>query len=339
MSSHSLSLHVGLLMVGAVVAGRAWLSDGEADEAAVVQIWEGTSEAVERIEYTSEDRSLLLEAKRDAAGTYYVGKVEREKPERPNPHGPEDPPADEPDAARERETLRFVAVGDAANLAEQLAPLQAARSLGALTPERQKEFGLGADTAPRLSVTIAGKTHELFLGDKTPGGNDWYARSPDGAAYVLDGQIARDIESAENRLMERELNDWGDEDASGVKVTVGEQVRELVRLPEKKDAWADAQTIDQQDETASNWMGKLGRLRIVEYFEQPEPPPESVFKVEFFDSADKRLGSIEVGSRSSATEEGKLEFLARSEHTRWWGKVLSSTAEQLTQDVGGLVQP
>ena len=45
------------------------------------------------------------------------------------------------------------------------------------------------------------------------------------------------------------------------KIDRGGKTRELVRVEEKKDGWADSATPKVLDETAGNWMSKVDRLR------------------------------------------------------------------------------
>ncbi len=337
MIEKSLSMHVGLLVCSAALAAHAWLKEDDSKNADTVEVWGGKPSEVTSIKYEAQERDVLLEAKSDETGSYFVGQVERPKPpERPQPD--EDAPHDAPPPAvadpGERETLRFVAVKEANELLEKLAPLQAIRSLGKLDESRLADFGFDAEQPGKLTITIGGQVHELIVGASTPGGSDTYARFADGEAFVLDGQLVRSIITADARLMERQLRSWEDEDTKSVKVTAGEASRELVRT-EQKSFWADPASADQKDETASNWMDKFERLRVTEYVENPEPPPTPLFEVAYVGEGGKALGTVTVAR--AAGDSDKPEFLARSPNTRWWGKVLRSNAEQLAQDVAALL--
>jgi hypothetical protein len=280
----------------------------------------------------------VLEAKSDAVGAYFIGQVEREKPAEPeeaDPHAPPDAPPPSVAELAERETVRFVAVQEANELLESLAPLKAIRGLGMLDDSKLADFGFDEETPAKLTLSIGGQMHELVIGESTPGGGDTYARLPNGEAFVLDGQLVRNISSGDTRLLERKLRSWEDEETKSVKVVSADSSRELART-EQKSFWADPKTADQKDETASNWMDKFERLRITEYIENPEPAPTPLFEVEYFGAQGKRLGRISV-ARVPGKEADKPDFLARSEHTRWWGKVLRSNAEQLAQDLSALL--
>lgn len=345
MMSRGLGVHLGLLVCGLAAAAHAWLRETSSEEAERVLVWDGRPERVERVEYTSEQRSVVLEAKEDAAGRYFSGMVEREKPKRPPAHGHAESESESESEANEapiREKLRFVAVGEASALVEKLAPLKALRGLGRLDPARDAEFGFGSEKPARFALVIGGERRELLFGGKAPGDSDVYVRASSGETFVLDGQIARDLESAESRLMERNLNAFEDDAAVRVRVKLGERSRELWRAKDKKSFWSDTANSEQKDETASNWMDKLGRLRVVEYPDPARPEPAIAFEVEYLGSDGKPMGRLSLGSRPTASgdeaEGGKPEFLVRTEHTRAWGLVLPSSAEQLAQDVVSLIQ-
>lgn len=377
----SLGIHIGLLVLGSAVAARAWLDEDNPKHETSVEVWGGSADSVQSIEFTAKQRHVVLNATKDDVGRYFVADVtypgpseDEENPDSPHgahgkgPHGdrPHDAPPDieapqAPDAPDEgnggaagtakdpakpeepppMKTDRFVAVTDVGKLAGRLAPLKAIRSLGKLDPARYAEFGFDAAEPARVKVLVGGATRELIFGGKTPGGQDLYVRTAEGdQTFVVDGQIARDLEAAESRLLERSLHAWEDDDALSAKVTVGQQSRQLGRSPEKKSSWGDPANLAEKDETATNWMTKLERLRIVQYVEKAEPPPEPVFSVEYFSDKGKLLGRVEVAKRPAdpSKPDAKPEYLARSEHTRWWGQVIQSTGEQLAQDATGVVQ-
>ncbi len=322
-----LAVHLGLLVVSVGVAAQAWLADDAPDEERTVQIWGGSSDDLSKLEYTAEKRKVVLEAAQDASGRYFTGLVEREKPAaHGSPHSPE-PPEDA--ASGERETLRFVAASEADELADALAPLEAVRALGKLDPARDEEFGFGEEAA-KLVVTLGGQARELTLGGNAPGGGHSYVRTTAGETFVVAGDLLRDLSSAESRLMQRELHEWDDDEVASVNITTASGNRALVRATDKKSAWASADAPGSKDESATNWMKKLGRLRVSKYVDQESVNASPAFKVTFKSEAGAELGFTEVASHTA--EDGELEYLVRSEQTRWWGTVVKSTGEQLVQD-------
>ena len=228
-------------------------------------------------------------------------------------------------------------------LAESLASLKASRVLGKIAPERLAEFGFDKTDAGTLKVVVAGKEHALALGEKTPGGSDRYVRNPEtGEAYVIAGTIANDLTSADNRLVEREFHDFGEEKVAKVVLKAGDATREIVRHAEEKDFWARPDSPDTKDETVSNWMTKVERLRVTTYVEALEPAPkpeDQVAQVEFFNDRGRKLGFLELVRRPAADSKERPEYVARSERTRWHATVLRSTAEQIDQDLSSVMAP
>src|SRR5690606_19752582 len=125
-------------------------------------------------------------------------------------------------------------------------------------------------------------------------------------AFVLDGEVARDLMSAEGRLMERSYRSWKPDAEARVKVTTEAGGREL-QLGSDQKFWADAQTPGEKDETATNWMEKLQRLRIIEYVAEPPAALRPLFSAEFFGAGGKRLGSVELAA-APAPEGDKEEY-------------------------------
>jgi hypothetical protein len=191
--------------------------------------------------------------------------------------------------------------------------LKASRVLGKLPPERAAEFGFDKADMGTLEVVIAGKKHTLALGEKTPGGSDRYVRNPEtGEAYVIAGTI---------------------------KGSTG--TREIVRHATDKDFWSRPESPDTKDETASNWMTKVDRLRVTNYVEALEPAPkpeEQVVRVEYYNDRGKQLGFLDIVRRPAEGKE-RPEYVAKSERSRWHATVLRSTAEQIEQDLASVLTP
>jgi hypothetical protein len=185
------------------------------------------------------------------------------------------------------------------------------------------------------------------MGGKTPGGSDRYAQDPaNGEAFVISGAVTNPLDSAESRLIEREFNAFELNTVGKVQIVQGDKTRELVPHQDGVAFWSNPDHASEKDETASNWMTKLAKLRVTEYVETPDPPvkPEDlVVRINYFDAKGKALGFIEVVRRPPSTEgnapggEPQAEFYARSAHTRWYARVLRSTAEGLAQDLDTLL--
>ena len=235
---------------------------------------------------------------------------------------------------RKRETTNFISAGSADDLVEGLAPLRAYRAIGQIDEGRAKEFGLDQPEG-KLRVTIAGQPRTLVIGGATPGGADRYARHEEtGQAYAIPGEITRSLMYAGSRLIERDLHAWEDDEATSATIHAGDKKRELTRVEGKKNAWANPASPGQQDETAGNWISKLGRLRVMKHQEKPRAP-KMIVRVEYFDGR-RQIGYVEL-ARSVGTE-GKAEYLVKTEYTRWYAQVFRSSAEQVEQDLGSVLK-
>jgi hypothetical protein len=324
-------VHLGVLAVSVVTAATMLTRDKEskAVPAGDVVVWSGRSGDVQRATYESKTRKVALEAKRDGEGRYFTGTAEKDPPTPVHAADAGAPPPPGP-----RTTVGFVSVGSGDKLAEALAPLKALRALGKIGPDRAGEFGL-ADPEATVTVTIGSADHKLVLGSTTPGGSDRYVRDEaTGEVYAVKGEPLRNLESAESLLLERDLHEWKDTEVQRARIKAGGKARELVRSgPEGKRFWADAQRPDTNDETLGNWMSKLDRLRPSEFVLTPPEGKETLFEIEY--TGRKPLGTIEVVKVKGSD---KPAFYLRTEHTRVYGKVVSTLAEQLEQDLGVIVK-
>lgn len=343
-SKSSLWLHAGLFIVASALSLRAITKSDDTQGAEhETPLWSESADAVKRIELHSKTKTVVLEGQSDAAGRFFVGTIDREKAKPPkNPHAPpSEADAGAPPAAPEtveRETVRFVAVKDALELAGSIGKLMAKRSLGKLTPERFEEFGFETD-APTVRFDVAGTVREFVVGGKTPGGGDVYvrdAKTSDG--YVIAGGITRDLESADSTLMQRSFLDLESAEVAKAVVRIGGAQRELVPVTGQSQFWANPADPATKDETASNWMTKFGRLRVSEYVEKLEGETTPIAEVEYFGKDGKSLGKVQLMSQTLPGED-KPRYLAKSATTRWVATVLASTGEQLAQDAQSIAQP
>jgi hypothetical protein len=350
-----LFLHGGVLVVAAGLAYSVWNRDEPQPEkqAAMVDVWSGSQAGFTRLSFDGKTRKVRLEGKKDELGYYYVGTVDKE--DAPDPHaglhgndkdgkGPLKPPeAKEP----KKTTVRFVSVKAGETLVKSLAPLKALRAVGKVEPGRNEEFGLDKPEGT-LKVTIDGKEHVLVIGGTTPGGSERYAKYQNsGEVFAITGDIAQSLMFGDSRLPERDLHGFKNEDVVKVKVLKGGKQRELVKLKEKNEGWADINSPSKLDETAGNWMSKLGRLRGSEFVEKPPVKPEDVVvRVEYFDGS-KSIGFVELYKLPAAPpapgttpppNAAKNDYLVRTEWDRWYVKVPATTAEQVENDLGSVLK-
>jgi hypothetical protein len=273
-----------------------------------------------------------------------VGSIEKLKPV-PNASQSPDAGATKPPAEEEAAgpPKRFISLKKSDELAQSVVTLKASRVLGKLGPDRFAEFGFDKNDQGTLEVTVGGKKHSLVLGEKTPGGSDRYVRDPEsGEAYVIGGSIANDLSAADSRLVERDFHDFGDEKVVKLVLKAKDATREIVRDATEKDFWARPDSPTTKDETVSNWMTKIDRLRVTNYLETLDPPakPEDdVVRLEYQAAHGRVLGFLELIRRPATDPKEKMEYAARSERSRWYATVLRSTAEQIDQDLASILAP
>jgi hypothetical protein len=341
-----LGLHVALFIAASGLALRAWTAEDEPNKKTVAaELWSGRVTDLSRIEYRTDKKVVSLEPKEDEGGRYYIGSVESIAAEKPKAAGPDAgaPASHPPHPEESNEPKRFISLTKGKELAESLATLKASRVLGKIAPERIPDFGFDKTEGGTLTVVVAGKEHKLAFGEKTPGGSDRYVRdTATGEAYVITGLIANDLASADNRLIEREFHDFGDDRVAKVVLETSTGKREVVRHAVEKDFWARPESPDSKDETVSNWMTKVDRLKVTTYVEPLEPAPkpeDQVLKLTYFNDHGRQLGYLELVRRPGKDAKEKPEYVARSERTRWHATVLRSTAEQIEQDLPTVMAP
>jgi len=332
-------VHLGVLGVAAVLALGVWTRDEDAQlstQPTQVEVWSGDPDSVTALSFESSTRKLRLEPKKDALGRWYVVTVDKDEAPPPPPHGAAGAPAVSEPATAKHTTIRFVAVKAADDLLKSLAPLRALRAVGKIEGSRAEEFGFDKPEGT-LKITIAGKPQSLLIGGATPGGSERYAKSQTGDVFAISGDIVQNLMYADSRLTERELQPFKPEEATRVKVTRAGKSRDLSRVPDKKEGWADSATPTKLDETAGNWMTKLARLHVQDWVEKPSatPAPDNlVVRVDYF-AGSKPLGSLELYKLPA--DKGS-EYLAKTEYGRWFARMSTSTAEQVDQDSTSLVK-
>ena len=336
-----LVLHGGLLVVAAGLAYSVWNKDEPVAEKqqALVDVWGGSQASFTKLSFEGKTRKVRLEGQKDALGYYYVTTVDKEDAPPADPHaGVPNAPLKPPDGKEaKKETLRFVSVKAGETLVKSLAPLQAVRAVGKVEANRNEEFGLDKPEGT-LKVSIDGKEHVLVIGGTTPGGSERYARYQNsGEVFAISGDIAQSLMFGDSRLPERDLHGFKNDEVSKVRLQKAGKSRELVRVKDKNEGWGDPSAPTKQDETAGNWMSKLGRLRGSDFIEKPAKalrPEDAIVRVEYFDSG-KSIGFVELYKLPG--EKGN-DYLARTEWDRWYVKVPATTAEQIEQDLASVLK-
>ena len=330
-----LLIHVGLFVLASAGAAKMWLREDQPKALAQTEatVWQGRPADVERVVFDGKTKKVSLETKKDDVGAYYVGALERSAT--PPPAGSAGTPPPAPPAKGKTE---FVAVGAAQKIVDAMAPLKALRALGKIPEDRASEFGL-AEPEGTLVVMLKGAERKLVIGGTTPGGGDRYVKDPaSGETYVIDGDAVRDLDSAETRLVERDLHEWKEAEITAAKVKTSDKSRQIVRGgPEGKRFWADPGAADQKDETVANWMSKIDRLRPTDYVMTTPSDKQDIVRIDYV-AGTRELGFVEVARIPAADPSGKPEYLVRTERTRLYAKVPATTAEQVEQDLASVLK-
>ena len=318
----SVWVHLGALAVsGALALGLSWRGTKlDAAPRGSVVVWTGRADALTQVVFEDDKRKVVLDAKSDAHGRFFVGSVTRSAAEGTQP-----------------KEARFVSVGPAQKLAEQLATLKAYRTLGKVAPERAGELGFEAGAAT-LTVSLGGTERKLVVGGTTPGGGDRYVKdAASGEVWAVEGDVFKDLELGEARLAERDLHEWKESEADKARLTAAGKVRDAVQggAVEGKRFWADAAAASAADETIGNFMAKLDKLKPTDLVEALPAGAELLLHVEY-SAGSKAVGFLDV--HKAAGEGGKAAYYVVSERTRWFGKVPSTAGEQVEQDLPSVVR-
>jgi hypothetical protein len=346
------AFHGAVLGVASALALYVWTRDEKAKTTSdeQVEVWGGRVDDLTSVSYEADKLRVQLEPRKDSHGRWYAVTLDKTVDAPPvssaTPDGGHPGPVSMPPPAADagpakgqskRESQRFVAAKEGEKLAESVAPLMGLRALGKVDAARAEEFGFDKPEGT-LRVAFGGRQHTLVIGGTTPGGGDRYAKDGNNNAFAIPGDVARNLQFAESRLIERELHGFKPEDVKRVKVTKGTVAREFVRVEEKQDGWADVATPDKLNETAGNWMAKVGRLRVQQYVESVgvEILPEyQIARIEYFDGK-KSLGFLDIVKIPES--KGNAGYLVASEYTRWHAQVLKTSAEQVEQDLGAVLK-
>lgn len=255
------------------------------------------------------------------------------KPVTPRPYDPDAPVEFLADAKK------FQSVVD------RLTPLRAVRSLGTMPADKVEVFGFD-DIGTFLRIECGGKKLELGVGARTYGTGHRYAkRMDDEQAYLVDGRLLMDLQSARVKFMQTEPHAFGPTEVDAARVQArGLEKRLLLRNRKSKDAsWVDAAEPDRRNELYGNWFQRLSRLKVKRYLEDGAQPgsdlqgevsaPEPVLTVDY-ELEGKPKGKLELVRVEAG---GETFYYARTETTRRWTSMYDSIAKAVEQDVGLVV--
>ncbi|PID39254.1 MAG: hypothetical protein CSB49_01855, partial [Proteobacteria bacterium] len=229
-------------------------------------------------------------------------------------------------------------------LMTSLAKLRALRSLGKLGKDKLDEFGLTKSTST-LTLKSGSTTRTFIIGDRTYGNTDYYLQDKaDQRVYVVRARPLSDMRYAEFRLMDRDLTPFPPTDVEKV-VLVGKgksrTLYQLNRRTQSKAFWADEKDAKRGKELHRSWIGKLKRLRALEYTRPGQAPKglRPLLEVRYFGRG-KRLGTVTllaeqtlVPGTVAAVPKGAQTYYAKSDNTRVPVKLSKTLAAELAKDI------
>ncbi len=333
----SVAIHAVLALLGLTVAYVVW-TEGEQEErsAEEVVVVDCDPDHLDFITLADEDRTVKLEMRRDGDDKYSWITITRRE--------------------GDDETVESFAGAKAVEeYAQKIAPFRALRSLGELSREELQavelepggatgeDGGVSRGSTTTLELSCGGRARRFKVGGSAYGSGDRYLRDEHGGAvYLVSADTLRELESAQFRLMQRDLHAFEWTEVEIARISGGGAEKALYhrnrRTPDTA-IWVDNDARDRINETYGNWLDRLQRLRIQKYLEPDAEPgsdltnvsaePEPILEVVYTGERNEPLGRLQLVKVAGETNE----YYARTEATRTWVKVLASVAEQVERDV------
>lgn len=222
---------------------------------------------------------------------------------------------------------------------DAFAPFVAVRTLGTQLDAAQLAETKLEHPDSKLIVRSKGDDKVYQVGARTFGTRDWYVRASGGSeVFVVASRVFQDVDFAEGKFMQRDLETLDKKDVSGVILKAGPKEQRFLqqnRLSPSDAFWTRAETPDAKDEAVGNYLRKLEGLKAIAYVEPSllgaAVPVLTVTWLE--DDKPKETVVIHRGG-----EPGKEKYYAVSEATVAPVEVAKSVGEQLEQDLSGVLQ-
>lgn len=350
-----------------------------------VTVWSGAASDVTAVHLQSTLAKVDLELKKEKDAKPYPWfhlertitlpappppKPEEKKDAKPvDPDAPADAKKDEakpaPPPPQTKQTVKeFLGADRTKERLEKLATLTAERDLGNVAAETLAKLGLDKPRGSLVVETTAGE-RKLELGDTAVGDRLRYVREPaSGRVYAVDTNLFADLEQADTRLQNTDLQPFNAEAVAKVVVSVGSTSRTYVQKDRDKPGktyWVSeigesvaggAPETGDKDERATTWFGKLARLKAERYLASDENPLEStavgaaqpapagpvetktVMRLEY-DVPGYPPATLELEKVSAGGD--KVAFVARTSYTRSRVVVNRFTAEEIEKDLSDLL--
>ena len=327
----SVLAHAVLAIGGLALAYMVWTEEeGPAQSEDLVTVWECDASQVKHVHLSAKNRHVDFAVQGRGDDRSYWITTRRE-----------------PEEGEGREEA-FVGGEAAGEYLEQIAPLKALRSLGTPTDAQLEELELD-DPEAQISIECGSKTREFAIGGSAYGSGDRYLRDPEGGqVFLVPAAVVRDLESAEFRLMQRDLHNFEMTEVEHLVVKGYDHQRRLLqrnRRETDRAEWVDAEQPDRRNELYGNWMTRLARLRVTSYL-SPDAAPgsdlegeaaaaasEQTMELVYLDADGDPLGHLQMVRVDAAMPE----YYVKTDATRHWVKVPRSAAIQVEDDARELL--
>lgn len=221
---------------------------------------------------------------------------------------------------------------------EAFAPFVAVRSLGAtIDAAGLTETKLDRPES-KLIVRVKGDDKVYDVGGRTFGSRDWYVRPAGGReVFIVASRVFQDVDFAEGKFMQRDLEVIDKKDVSGVILKAGpkeQQFAQQNRLSPTDAFWTRGDNAEAKDEAVGNYLRKLEGLKAIAYVDRAvlTGTTEVLSLTWLEEDKPKETVTLHRGG-----EAGKEKYYAVSDATVMPVEVTKSVAEQLEQDLPALL--
>ena len=324
MKARSAALQGTLAIVGLTAAYFTWQRPPEKTDGDVV-VLDASRSDLRSLKFEDDRRVVEVVPEGD---TVWIRQTEKPPPPKPAAAGADAgttvAAATPPEPTTDGKAREYKGNESAEKLMERFAPLQAARALGVLSPEKLDEVGL-TGSKRQLEVVTGTGTRRFTLSQATQGvGSPYLRNDADGAVFLAQATLISDLEFASSRLVDRRLHTFNLPEFDGLQIRSGDRERRLVKSGDK---WAPEDGQGAPDEFATNWHDKLWRLTGIEVLARGENPaagePKIELRVEYL-RGEKPVGFVELAQAGSDT-------FARTEHTAGWVRLHGGAAQILSE--------
>ena len=283
----------GLLAVSLVGSYLTWTApESSQSDDDTVALYQAAADDLQAIAWVTEDLTVRVERKSDAAGPYtwvtvteiqestFTPAVEEDESdddtdstEEIGPDAPEegdtDPvdetPPPEPEVTRTETVTAFLGNDTSDEIWTTFAPLYALRKLD--SSASKAAFGL-EEPSGTLEVVRRSGPLELQLGGESYGTKDQYVGFKD-AVYLIDTQKLRSLRFGKSRLVQRLVMPVAKKDAVALSITLPSGQTGTWTQQNAADVanafWSNSDTPETANDTATSWSEKFFRMRVQSY--------------------------------------------------------------------------